>query len=45
MIAELGYENVYVKIGDGYRGWSEHAPFDALIVTCAPTHTSPPAID
>lgn len=33
---ELGYSNVYVKIGDGYKGWAEHAPYDAVIVTCAP---------
>jgi len=32
----LGYKNIRVKIGDGYQGWSEHAPFDAIIVTCAP---------
>ena len=32
----LGYSNIYVKIGDGYKGWAEHAPFDAIIVTCAP---------
>lgn len=34
----LGYRNVIVKIGDGYQGWTEYAPFDAIIVTCAPTH-------
>jgi len=32
-LAELGYRNVEVKIGDGYRGWSEKAPFDAILVT------------
>ena len=32
----LGYETVEVKAGDGYLGWPEHAPFDAIIVTCAP---------
>ncbi len=32
----LGYENVQVRIGDGYKGWPEKAPFDAVIVTCAP---------
>jgi len=32
----LGYENVIVKAGDGYKGWNEHAPFDGIIVTCAP---------
>lgn len=32
----LGYKNIHVKIGDGYNGWPEMAPFDAVIVTCAP---------
>ncbi|MBN1695513.1 protein-L-isoaspartate(D-aspartate) O-methyltransferase [candidate division WOR-3 bacterium] len=32
----LGYNNVTVKAGDGYKGWKEHAPFDGIIVTCAP---------
>lgn len=35
---ELGYQNIFTKIGDGYKGWPEHAPFDAIIVTCSPTH-------
>ena len=35
-LAELGYNNVHVKIGDGYKGWSEQGPFDAIIVTAAP---------
>ena len=35
-LERLGYENVHVKIGDGYEGWPEKAPFDAVIVTCAP---------
>jgi protein-L-isoaspartate(D-aspartate) O-methyltransferase len=35
LVAE-GYTNVAVRCGDGYRGWPEHAPFDAVIVTCAP---------
>ena len=33
---KLGYDNVTVKIGDGYNGWEEHAPFDRIIVTAAP---------
>lgn len=37
-LQRLGYKNVAVKIGDGYQGWLEHAPFDAVIVTCAPDH-------
>ena len=37
-LQRLGYKNAHVKIGDGYKGWPEHAPFDAIIVTCAPEH-------
>ncbi|MBD3271094.1 MAG: protein-L-isoaspartate(D-aspartate) O-methyltransferase [Elusimicrobia bacterium] len=36
VLAELSYENVEVRIGDGYFGWPEHAPFDAIMVTAAP---------
>lgn len=36
LLEELGYKNIYVKIGDGYKGWPEKAPFDRIIVTCAP---------
>ena len=35
-LARLDYKNAHVKIGDGYQGWPEVAPFDAIIVTCAP---------
>lgn len=38
IILEGLYKNVQVKIGDGYQGWSEEAPFDAILVTCSPTH-------
>jgi len=41
----LGYDNVHVRIGDGYRGWPEAAPFDAIIVTCAPDHVPQPLLD
>ncbi len=34
-----------VKAGDGYRGWPEHAPFDAIVVTCAPDAIPQPLID
>lgn len=34
-LLELGYTNVWVKSGDGFYGWAEHAPFDAIIITCA----------
>ena len=40
----LGYRNVLVKGGDGYKGWPEHAPFDAIIVTAAPDHVPEPLI-
>ena len=36
LVKELGYKNIQVKYGDGYLGWPEFAPFDAIIVTCAP---------
>lgn len=39
---ELGYKNIFCKTGDGYKGWPEHAPFDAIIVTCAPTKIPEP---
>jgi protein-L-isoaspartate(D-aspartate) O-methyltransferase len=44
-LQRLGYKNVHVKIGDGYQGWPEEAPFDAVIVTCAPEHVPRPLID
>ncbi len=37
-----GYANIDVKIGDGFQGWPEHAPFDAIMVTCAPTDVPEP---
>ena len=36
LLESLGYKNILVKCGDGYIGWQEHAPFDGIIVTCAP---------
>jgi protein-L-isoaspartate(D-aspartate) O-methyltransferase len=39
---ELGYDNIYTKIGDGFKGWPEHAPFDAIIVTAAPSNIPDP---
>jgi protein-L-isoaspartate(D-aspartate) O-methyltransferase len=44
-LQRLGYKNVQVKIGDGYQGWPEHAPFDAVIVTCAPDHVPQPLVE
>jgi protein-L-isoaspartate(D-aspartate) O-methyltransferase len=43
-LEKLGYENVEVKVADGYHGWEEHAPFDSVIVTCAASHVPPPLI-
>jgi len=40
----LGYRNVTTRVGDGYAGWPEHAPFDAIVVTAAPTHVPDPLI-
>jgi len=34
----IGYQNIVIKHGDGYQGWEEHAPYDAIIVTAAPDH-------
>ncbi len=44
-LQRLGYANVHVRAGDGYQGWPEHAPFDAIIVTCAPDHVPRPLVD
>jgi protein-L-isoaspartate(D-aspartate) O-methyltransferase len=43
LLAELGYRNLHVRTGDGYAGWRERAPFDAILVTAAPSHV-PPAL-
>lgn len=44
-LKELGYDNVVVKQGDGYNGWPEKAPFDAIIVTAAPPKIPPPLLE
>jgi len=44
-LADLGYRNVMVRIGDGYRGWPEKAPFDAIVVTAASKNVPQPLID
>ena len=44
-LRDLGYRNVKVRIGDGYRGWPEEAPFDAILVTTAPPRLPGPLID
>ena len=41
----LGYDNVKTKIGDGYQGWAEHAPFDKIIVTCSPENVPKPLVE
>jgi protein-L-isoaspartate(D-aspartate) O-methyltransferase len=43
-LRRLGYDNVHVKVGDGYRGWPEMAPFDAIVVTAAPDEMPEPLI-
>ena len=44
-LSRLGYRNVHVRAGDGYRGWPEAAPFDRIIVTAAPDHVPQPLVD
>lgn len=44
-LKKLKYENVFVRLGDGYKGWSEAAPFDKIIVTCSPDDIPQPLID
>jgi protein-L-isoaspartate(D-aspartate) O-methyltransferase len=44
-LSNLGYKNIHVKIGDGYKGWPDKAPFDAVIVTCAPEKVPPALIE
>lgn len=43
-LARLGYKNISTKTGDGYYGWKEKAPFDAIVVTAAASHIPPPLI-
>ena len=43
-LKDLGYMNVKVKYADGYFGWEEYAPFDAIIITAAANHIPPPLI-
>jgi protein-L-isoaspartate(D-aspartate) O-methyltransferase len=44
LLDSLGYSKVSVRVGDGYQGWPEHAPFDKIIVTCAPTQIPEPLV-
>ena len=43
-LQRLGYANVTTRLGDGYYGWEEHAPFDAIVVTAAASHVPPPLV-
>ncbi|MCK4917844.1 MAG: protein-L-isoaspartate O-methyltransferase, partial [Candidatus Omnitrophica bacterium] len=45
LLIDLGYKNITVKCGDGYQGWKDHAPFDAIIVTCAPPYIPKPLLE
>lgn len=45
VLRDLGYANVHVRTGDGYLGWPEHAPFDAILVTAAPDHVPPALVE
>jgi protein-L-isoaspartate(D-aspartate) O-methyltransferase len=44
-LERLGYTNITTRLGDGYYGWEEHGPFDAIIVTAAASHVPPPLIE
>jgi protein-L-isoaspartate(D-aspartate) O-methyltransferase len=44
-VLSIHYDNVEVKTGDGYYGWEEHAPFDAIVVTAATEHIPPPLVE
>jgi protein-L-isoaspartate(D-aspartate) O-methyltransferase len=44
-LERLGYTNVVTRIGDGFAGWPEHAPFDKIIVTCSPENVPQPLVD
>jgi protein-L-isoaspartate(D-aspartate) O-methyltransferase len=45
LLESLGYRNVHARFGDGYAGWAEAAPFDAIIVTAAPDHLPQPLVE
>ena len=45
LLDSLGYDNITVRCGDGYAGWEEQAPFDAIIVTCAPSEIPQPLLE
>jgi protein-L-isoaspartate(D-aspartate) O-methyltransferase len=41
----LGYIGLHLRVGDGYNGWPEHAPYEGIIVTAAPDHLPPPLVE
>ena len=45
LLRSLGYRNINIKTGDGYRGWKEYAPYDAIIITCAVNHVPAPLVN
>ena len=45
LLRELGYDNVAIKVGDGYDGWPDAAPFDGILVAAAPDHVPQPLLD
>lgn len=44
-LTKMGYDNIHFRVGDGYHGWEEHAPFDAIIVTAAPEEIPPRLVE
>jgi len=44
-LRRLGYKNIQTRVGDGYKGWPERAPFDAIVVTAAPDHVPPALVE
>ena len=45
ILKKLGYDNIHLRIGDGYKGWPEHAPYQSILVTAAPEKIPPALID
>ncbi len=45
VLQRLGYSNVHTRVGDGFKGWEEAAPFDKIIVTCSPEEVPQPLVD
>ena len=45
LLDALGYSHVHLRVGDGYNGWTEAAPFDGILVTAAPDHVPEPLVD